>query len=94
MPQEKEIKEKIEWQKTADIANRYGKDGWISTLKNAIDILLIKEKQKWVEEIEKIIESKKWTFIEGLEISEKSKKAIIRIQNQELEELKQRIAKK
>ena len=48
------------------------------------------EKKKLVREIEK----KKWTFVEGLEISEKSKKAIIRIHNQELEELKQRIAKK
>lgn len=32
-----------QWIKSAEIANRYGKDGWISTLKNAIDALLIKE---------------------------------------------------
>jgi len=32
-------------EKTIDIANRYGKDGWISTLKNAIDILILDERQ-------------------------------------------------
>ena len=41
---------KRDWEKTATIANKYGKDGCISPLKEAIDKLLIQEKQKWVKE--------------------------------------------
>jgi len=48
--------------------------------------LLKSNKQELIEEIE----SKKWTFIEGnIEMTEKAKKAIINMHNNELENLKQ-----
>jgi len=44
---------KENWEKTANIANKYGKDGCISPLKKAIDQLLKSEKRKW--EVEQIM---------------------------------------
>lgn len=63
MPKEKKIEDYHNWKKSADIANRYGKDGWISTLKNAIDVLLLEEKQKWREKLREKIEKMKHTRI-------------------------------
>ena len=46
-------KEIENWEKTANIANKYGKDGCISPLKEAIDQLLKSGKRKW--EVEQIM---------------------------------------
>ena len=48
-------KKQENWRKTADIANKYGKDGCISPLKEAIDNLLKSEKEQLLEEFEKRI---------------------------------------
>ena len=51
------MKKEIEnWAKTADIANKYGKDGCISPLKEAIDNLLKSEKEKNYQRFIEILE--------------------------------------
>ena len=47
----KEIEEEKynKWIESANIANKYGKDGWISTLKNAIDILILEAEKRGYE---------------------------------------------
>jgi len=56
------------WKKSANIANKYGKDGWVSTLKNAIDILLIQEKELLNQEL-----LEKMTELRDLRKEEKGK---------------------
>lgn len=46
-----------------------------------------KQLQSRQAEFKKMIERKKWTFIEGIEMSEKAKKAIIMIHNTELSDI-------
>ena len=49
---------KKNWEKTANIANKYGKDGCISALKEAIDNLLIQQRKELIKTFDKTIGTK------------------------------------